>query len=99
MDLTEKLNIPTIVTVIVFAMGGVSAFSSVKETQSVNAQAIAILVKEDIRHDTQIKELKSDAAGTMADLRTDIKELRTSMGEIKESLAILRGRAKQTTNQ
>lgn len=93
MKFEAVFNIPSIIAIASFAALGLGGFYSVKEVQAVNTQSIAALEKADQRHEAQLRELKADSTGPLAEIKGDVKDLRTAMSDVKESLAILRGRA------
>lgn len=86
MKFDGTINIPTVVTVLALAFSGISAFYSVKEVQSNNSQSIAALEKADSRHETQLRELKADSGGPLAEIKQDIKDLRTEIREVRAEI-------------
>ena len=78
-------------------VASLGAFYNVKEAQAVNTQNIAVLRDTDSRHEAQLKDLKADVAGPLAELKADMKEFRLVMSDVRESVAILRGRSFRPT--
>lgn len=81
-----QFNAGTIAQIIVIVASAASIYSGIKSDQ---AQQRAELDQVKVTAATRESQTKE----SLADLKLDVKELRSSMQDVKESLAILRGRA------
>lgn len=86
MRFDPTLNTGHVLQIAVLVIGGFMAYTAIR-TEQVETKASVRAVESQAGVDrTQTKE-------ALVDLKGDIKELQKSTSEIKESLAILRGRA------
>jgi hypothetical protein len=79
-------NAGTVAQILVLIVGGALAFGAVKTelaTQKVEIEANKIAAFRD----------NANTSEALKELKTDVKELQKGMNDVKESLAILRGRA------
>jgi len=83
------LNTGHVLQIAVLVIGGFMAYTAVKTEQAETRANVRQVEAQAITDRSSTKD-------ALADLKTDIKELQKSTGEIKESLAILRGRAADT---
>jgi septal ring factor EnvC (AmiA/AmiB activator) len=89
MKFDPTINTGTIIqiaTVVVLAVAGFSAVKTELATQKVEIEANKLSAQSDI----------GQTARALAELKSDVKEQAKTLGDIKESLAILRGRASDT---
>lgn len=99
MKFDDTISIPTAFAIAALAVAGIGAFYNVKEAGAVDHQAIYSLREANLRQDVALAALKADSVGTLAEIKGDLKDLRVTMGDVKISLAILRGRAPLSTNR
>ncbi|MBT2299289.1 hypothetical protein J7E70_02320 [Variovorax paradoxus] len=86
MRFDPTINTGTIAQIVVILASAIAIYTSMREDQ-VKTKADLETVKA-----TAITE-RSQTKEALADLKADVKELQKSTNEVKESLAILRGRA------
>lgn len=89
MKFDPTINTGTIAQIVVVAASAFSIYTAMRTEQAETKANVRQVEAQAITDRTQTKE-------ALADLKTDIKELQKSTSEIKESLAILRGRAADT---
>lgn len=81
-----QINTGHIVQIIVLIIGGFTAYGAIKADQQAQRSDL-----EQVKAVATVERAQN--AQALADLKTDMKEMRTSLNDVKESLAILRGRA------
>lgn len=86
MKFDGTINIPTVVTVLGIAVTGLGAFFNLKEAQALNSQKIEVLQQADQRHESQLRELKSEQGGPLAEMKQDIKDLRQDVKEVRNEI-------------
>jgi polyhydroxyalkanoate synthesis regulator phasin len=89
MKFDPTVNMGTVLTIVSMLLTGAGVYSALRSEQveqKVKVQALEIAI------DKSNEQTRRD----VSDIKGDVKELRLQLGDIKESLAILRGRASET---
>lgn len=86
MKFDPQINMGTIIQIVVVAASAFSIYQGIR-TDQVETKAAVRAVEAAASTD------RNQTKDALSDLKSDIKELQKSTSEIKESLAILRGRA------
>lgn len=84
-----QLNTGHILQIIVLIVGGFTAYGALKSDQQAQRSEL-----EQVKAVASVERAQN--AQALADLKTDMKEMRASLNDVKESLAVLRGRAADT---